>query len=562
VSSNTSNWISDAAAAGILGASAVMGEYSDTDLEPYLSGCILKVGALIDNTFDRDGAYGEGALYYSHALHCLTKTMPVLDRLYGVRFPDDMIARSCDFLIYQTDAATGRIYDYGDAFETISLFRQDGYLGFGNMAYLAGKFRDPHLMWYYKLNPGLTERDLIFLDESVEARPPDDLPRTKLFRDAGTAVFRSGFGADDFMFVFRCGAFFNHHHFDQGSFFLQDRGVELLTESGRTDYYADPWYRKLFIQAGGHNCVLVDENPESQKAGDFLYDVPAWRDYASITDFISFDGGACVSGRLDPLYKGKLSNLRRTVLYVEPRTIVLIDEASGAEDTRQINLLFHAPERDDIAIADGGAAVERSGVRLGMRTIGPESLVSEILKRPMTINEFNRSNTVTMKARGYLRQTAMLGWGGDATVVANIMSTDTAVLASLNERITDEYARVNLAGKDFMINRTGGRTMSVGGVVTDALVYAARSDGYVAIRATSLTVDGENALSADAPVSVEVRSDGRMTYSAGTDVTAAFRRSSKPKKVLIDGAASKDWQYRNGSLVIKLRDGTGEIELQ
>ena len=132
-----------------------------------------------------------------------------------------------------------------------------------NFAYLASKNNDGNLKWIYDMNPGRRESDLFFADDSVKAEKPENLSEVKLFRDIGMAVFRSGFGDDDFAFIFRCGPFYNHQHFDQGSFYFVDRGETFLTEVGKTDYYDDPWYQRLAIQPGGHNCILINGNVKS-----------------------------------------------------------------------------------------------------------------------------------------------------------------------------------------------------------------------------------------------------------------------------------------------------------
>ncbi len=565
VSSNTSNWISDAMGAGLLGCVAVMDEYAPDELEPYLSGCLLKLGRLVEETFDTDGAYGEGALYYSHALHCLTKTMPVMERTFGVRFPEDKIARSHEFLVYQTDAESGRIYDYGDAFENVDLFRPTGYLGFGNFAFLISKYRDPSLAWYYRLNPGMTGRDLIFFDPAVRPEPPEHgLPTAAHFRDAGTAVFRSGFSHDDFVFVFRCGPYYNHHHFDQGSFFLSDRGEEFLTESGRTDYYTDPWYQKLYIQAGGHNCVLVDDNPESQKAGDFLHDVPAWNDHARITDFIRFDGGAFVSGRLETLYKGKLDFLSRSVLYIEPRTVVLIDEAVAGDDAREVNLRFHALHRDEIDVDGSTATVEKRGGSLTIRTISSAPHRAEVRKRPMTLNEFGRADAVTMRARGYLELTGDFPSPGGSRTFVNVMSSDSQVMANLNERLMDGCAVLSLVGVEYTLKTRPGWTISRGGSETDALVLSQRGEAVFAACATYLSNGGSTVFSADAPVTLDIVAGGRtVNWSARSPVSLVLALEAKPRRVLLDGEPLENWRYDNGSgLTVKLPTGSGTLEIR
>jgi len=566
VSSSTSNWIADVMGAGILISVALMDEYGDDELEPYLGGCILKLGELVENAFDPDGGYGEGVLYYSHALHCLTKAMAVLERTFGVRFPEK-IARSHLSLLYRTDPVTKDVFDFGDAYRNLTMFRWDSYLSLSNFSYLIGKYRDPRLRWLYEASPGANELDLFFLDETVPAEGPDGLPTVKLFGEIGTAVFRSGFGHGDFVFIFRCGPFYNHQHLDQGGFHLVDRGEKFLGEVGRSDYYNDPWYQKLIIQPGGHNCILVDGNPESQRPGDFLKDVPAWKDYARITDFLRFDGGACVSGRLEPLYKGKLSKLRRTALYVEPRTVVLIDEAVGAGDAREINLRFHAPDRESISVRGRDTLITRPAGTLTIHTVSPGSYRAEILKRPMTLVEFDREDAVRMKARGFLQLTADLGWAGTSTTFVNVLSTEDGVNARLNERVHGDHVVLNLGGSDYFINKTDGKRYSDGELSTDALVFSERDGGFVAVRATHVAENGKILLESDEPVTLEFGGGGKdgstVTYSLSLRSDMRLRLSSRPRRITLNGAKFTGWKYNaETGLRLTLPAGNGVLEIR
>ncbi|MCE5251585.1 heparinase II/III-family protein, partial [bacterium] len=565
VSSNTSNWICDVTAGSILCSVALMGDYPPEDLEPYLSGSILKVGELARDAFGPDGAYGEGTLYYIHTLHGLTKSMAVLDRMFDVHFPEK-IAKSHYFLLYQMDPGTKRICDFGDAFENLMMFNSSSYLSLANCAYLLGKYRDPYLKWLYGFNPGTTERDLLFGDETIVAKSPGDLPPVAHFRDIGTTVFRSGFGHDDFMFVFRCGPFVNHQHFDQGAFFLNDRGENFLGEAGRTDYYADLWYQKLVIQPGGHNCILADGNPESQRAGDFLRDVPAWKNYAFTTDFITFDGGAFVSGRLDPIYKGKFTSLRRSVLYLSPRTVVLIDEAVGAPGTGTVELRFHAPMMEDISVSGRDAFIRRPSGTLAVRTLCPGNISAEIVRRPMTLNEMSDKSAANMKARGFLRLSADLGQDGGAATVVTVMTTDRAVMDGLNDRTAPDHAVLSAGETGFFINTARGGMYTEGSVTTDALVIAAGPKETIAMRATMVDLQGEMFLRADKPVSVVYRRDGvvkTLSCSAFEPTRITMALDSKPGRVLLNGVPFKGWKYsKKDGVVIELPAGESVIGIK
>ena len=127
--------------------------------------------------------------------------------------------------------------------------------------------KDPVMRWYYAQfdRPSLSK--FIFYDDSVAPQPPK-LPSSRIFRDKGNAVFRSGWDKDAIVFLYRAGPNFNHHHADQGSFLLNAFGESLISEAGWSDYYKDPYYATFFTQAIGHSTVLVDGNPESQSIAD------------------------------------------------------------------------------------------------------------------------------------------------------------------------------------------------------------------------------------------------------------------------------------------------------
>ncbi len=564
VSSNTSNWIGDVTAGSILCAAAVYRDYGDKALEPYLTGSILKLGELVRSAFDSGGDYGEGSLYYMHALHGLTKSMAVLERFFDVRFPQK-IARSHTSLLYQFDPGSKRIYSFGDAYENLMLFSPGSYLGMGNAAWLLSKYRDPHLKWLYDFNPGDTERDLIFLDETIEAQPPDDLPKAVHFGEVGTTVFRSGFSHNDFAFIFRCGPYVNHQHFDQGAFFLADRGEEFLGETGRTDYYADDWYQNLVIQPGGHNCILVNGNPESQRHGDFLHDVPAWKDHASTTDFFTFEDGAFVSGKLDPLYFGALDSLRRSVLYLEPRMVILIDEIMGTPEAHSIELRFHAPFMEDISADGGDIRVTRPGGALTIRTFSPASFRSVILRRPMTLREIGDKNPQNMKKRGFIQLSIPFENGVRNAVFVNALSTDREAMSQFDHRSLAGHAIFTYHGRRYKVNTSNGARYRADDAITDALVFAPLENGFLALRTTEAAVPGAPAIIADKPVSLRLETGKRVSfsYAAPEDTRLTITVSSKPEAMIIDGKQINGWKYSAAEgLSFILPAGGGRVEIR
>jgi hypothetical protein len=560
VSGNTSNWISHVTGGGILCAVAIMNEYSDKQLEPYLTGMILKLGELVKMTFDRDGSYGEGYSYHNFTMQTLSEIMPVLERNFGVKFPET-VANSYKYLIYQMNPATNKLLEFGDTNDKYFGVTGSKFFPMSNFAHLIGKYRNPHLKWLYDLSPGYSDRDLFFLDETVIAKNPEHIPKIKLFRDVGTVIFRSGFDTNDFIFVFRCGPFYNHQHFDQGSFFLSDLGNEFITEAGKTDYYDDPWYQKLFIQPGGHNCILINGNPESQRAGDIFNDVRAWQDYAKITDFIVFKMGAFVSGDLTKIYKGQFRYLSRNVLYLKPRTILLIDEGLGTTEAKEMNLRFHSSRKKDIQIDGNTSIINRPKGSLFIYTISPEDYTSEILKRPMSLAEFKKENAITMKAKGFLQLTSHLKPEGITWI--NLLTTDKDIIANLNVKKSISYTLLRIDNNSYLINKVVGKSYKFDNIKTDALIYSSQKDSYTAFKVKYLYKGENKIVEASSPISITVDNNRKPTikYSASKRTKMHFFLKNKPHAIELNGKKIDAWIYKYPFLEFNILKGNGIIRI-
>jgi hypothetical protein len=450
------------------------------------------------------------------------------------------------YLPYQINSQTKEVYDFGDTGTKL--------LPLSNFAAVLFRTRDPLLKWLENLAPGESEADLLFGDDSIRPESPAGrLSPVRLFRDVGTAVFRSGFAPDDFCFVFRAGPFYNHQHFDQGSFFLADRGEDFLTEGGRTDYYSDPWYQGFFIQPGAHNCILVDDNVESQRAGDLLDDVKAWQDYARITDFLDFDDGAFLSAELAPIYQGKFQTLRRSLLYLKPRTIVLIDTGEGAREADRLNLRFHAPLKEDIWLAGNTAVIKRKSRELCLRTLQPGDVIAEIRKRPLSLYEFAAENPITMKARGFLQLSA--GIEGGLVQFINLMGTDSSLVSGAGLADRGPYFELQAGGRRYLVKKPGSARFEADGWVIAADLFSQKDGGIRALRVTEIQEDSRPIFRSDSPVSLAMEKQKKsLTFS-----TWARRKSrveivspSKPRAVERNGRLFQPWSWAKGAVLLEI----------
>jgi hypothetical protein len=555
VSSNTSNWISHVTGGGILCALAIGREYPSAQLEPYLTGMMVKLAAFVAASFDPDGYYGEGYYYHNFAMQSLSHSLPALENSFGMPPPADVM-NSFQYLLYQQDNQTGRIFEFGDAHDDLIPSSMSNY------AYVLARDGNPRLRWLYEQRPGDNYLDLLFTPPPGASEPPSSLPLSKRLSGVGSTILRSGFEHDDFALIFKCGPFFNHQHFDQGSFFLADRGELFIEECGNSNYYEDPWYPRLYIQAGGHDCLLTDGQVESQRAGDFRHDVSGWQDHARTTDFLEFDGGAFLSADLTPVYKGKWQSLRRSLIFLRPRTLLIIDRGEGAVGVETLTARFHAPRKEDIVIEDGAAAIVRGSKKLWIKTLLPPGVDRRVAKRPLSINEFKAENSITMKARGFLELAAPVQNGAAGFI--NLLSTDAEIVSGLDAVAKSGHEEVTIAGSRYFLDTAEGRSYEADGVMTDALVFRKTSDGFLAARATRVEENGRALLRSDRRGSFSVSGGGKglkISYAAPDGARLEIPAARSPRSVVIGPKTGINWKYRNGMIGIELAAGEGTIKI-
>lgn len=126
---------------------------------------------------------------------------------------------------------------------------------------------------------------------------------------------------------------FSHSHGDQNSFVVVSAGRPVLIDSGYYDYYQSPHWRTWYTQTRAHNAITFDGGT-GQKTGD--------RGAAgTIVAFEQHGDYDVAIGEAAQAYGGAVSTMRRTLVFVRPGTLIVIDSASSsAPRTWEWN--FHA----------------------------------------------------------------------------------------------------------------------------------------------------------------------------------------------------------------------------
>ena len=361
---NTSNWIAHTVGGALIAAASIAGDVepseSNGQFEIYLNGLLLKLEDHIAASFLADGSYGEGISYHEFDTETLGPALNALRRVFGIDYwKQTHVVDSLTYPLYTLAQPTSGSLDMGDTHPPA---------GHG-IPPLVYESKDPVMRWYFAQFDRPSLGKFIFYDDSVVPQPPK-LPSSRIFRDKGNAVFRSGWDKDAIILLYRAGPNFNHHHADQGSFLINAFGESLVSEAGWSDYYKDPYYATFFTQAIGHSTVLVDGNPESQTIAD-TPQFAALNRYPRITDSITSEFYDGVGSELSSVYQDRLARYVRRIVFVKPHYFVVFDDLKVNGKPAQFDFLLHLPIREKIKIAGLTAIYNGEKASLAVRSFAP-----------------------------------------------------------------------------------------------------------------------------------------------------------------------------------------------
>ncbi len=571
VTSNSSNWISHIAGGALLGLMAIAWDDAELgDLEPWLTGFILKEHRYITTVFGRDGSYGEGFRYYNFAMKSFAKTIPTLKRIFGLDLSAPFFGSHQETL-WSSIVEKNLSFGFGDTESYLKQEAQAWWIGgesgpMNNWAWLLELSRDPSLAWLYgQLKEFDTLQEVLHETSDIRPERPESLGTVRFFPDVGTAVFRSGWTPEDFLFVFRSGPFFNHQHLDQGSFAFVDHGEVFLEEryDGEHHYYDDPVYRSHAIQPISHNTILLNRNPQSQKVGDPKGFAPGMNDQARLLHWLDAPDLAFVAGSLEKVYVDEVRQLKRNVVFLKPRSILLIDEIVPARAPIEVNRLFHTRWKKDICPGDWESRITKGSKVLRLVHLAPETAVKEILREPHFLYQYAARPLIE---RGYLQIS-------DRTEKEKLIFAD--LLSAAPEGSPSPYEiekhKESVSIRRKMGERTQtvvlnlGSSISLGDWSSDALILASSSRGEIFLaRGTTLSLEGGIKLHSDRPFYGLLRRDNdllELEANQEEKTTVSLFGLVAPRRIVVNGRPFKDFRFDSSLslLQISLPPGSSRI---
>ncbi|MGE0132844.1 MAG: heparinase II/III family protein [Blastocatellales bacterium] len=575
IMANTSNWIGHTVGGALIAAAAIAGDVkaAETDgrFEIYLNGLLRKFEAHLAASYLPDGSYGEGISYQEFDLETTAPAFEALKRVFGVDYwRRSRVIASLSFPLYTLAQPTSASLDMGDSHPPSGR----------TIAPLISQSKDPTLRWFYDQFPHSEIRDFLFFDDSIKPRPPDlaQLPTSRIFRDKGNAVFRSGWGADDLVFLFRAGPNFNHNHADQGSFLLTAFGEPLATEAGWSHYYNDPYYATFFTQAVGHNTVLVDGNPESQSIAD-TPQFAALNAYPKITDAITSEFYDAVGSDLTAVYQDRLTRYTRRIVFVKPHYFVVFDDLAAASEPAKFDWLLHLPDRSRVATSSDLAVYRGDKAALAVKSLAPAAVAVRDGRLPYATFATSTPKT-TPPQPAFLDLQTTKPASAAQFLVALVPARTSEAARELANRMTaisgDGFAGVRAergAERDLVIFRIGAanETLRYEDYATDAAAWTVTQNGarlklFAAQQARSFARAGRRMFTSDTAASLAASYGENVIEAVCDAATAATLRlftGSKPLRVLLDGrAAAMSFNQAEATISLTVPAGRRQLKIE
>ncbi|UCV05484.1 heparinase II/III family protein [Dechloromonas denitrificans] len=160
----------------------------------------------------------------------------------------------------------------------------------------------------------------------------------------------------------------NHSHADQNGFLLYAHGKVLAMDSGYYDYYNSPHWRNWYKQTKAHNAITFDAGKGQGLGADGLGSAQL---AGKITRFVTTADYDLVTGDAAAAYDGQVSLAKRTLVFVRPATLVVIDQLRSATPRQwEWNLHTTAPLQTNAA----GYKLNLEGAEMCAEVSAPDGL--------------------------------------------------------------------------------------------------------------------------------------------------------------------------------------------
>jgi hypothetical protein len=269
---------------------------------------------------DEDGGWHEGSSYWASYIARFTWWADVMRAAMDINAYDKPYFSKLGYYAMYVAPPGTKSGGFGDCTPNRQASSNRGL-----MTVLAAQAQNPHWEWYVEAlgGPAPTGGYVGFVRGAlpdVEAKRPDDLPSSRVFRGIGLALLNSDLtnAENDVQIHFKSSPFGtqSHGYESQNSFLLYAYGERLFIRSGRRDSYGSDHHKNWMWNTKSVNSITVNGEGQQGHSSSAV---------GEITDFQTTPGFDYVVGEAAPAYKGKLERFTRRILFAKPDVIVIWD---------------------------------------------------------------------------------------------------------------------------------------------------------------------------------------------------------------------------------------------
>jgi hypothetical protein len=572
--SNMTNHISVLCTGMGLAAIAMYGDDpQNPTLEPYLSGVLTKTRTFVGRTYYPGGSYGEPFGYQAMATRELVEQFDAFERNFGVDLSTTTNVKDFyQYPLYATDTQ-GRMQDFGDGGGSYTFTAPPS-------LWFTYRLKDPYLYNYvkplYDSGRGGYDGYLWFVD-GIEPKSRESLPTSRMFEGKGNMIMRSGWDEAATIIIFKSGPNSNHYHYDQGNFVIRTNGEELLQDPGTGGGYYQPYYRIYNSMTVGHNTLLLDMDSESQWPADYDNRIATLKSWPKMIHSFAGDIADAAEGDLACVYKGKLSNYTRTLLYTKSGALFVLDRVKSYQP-HEFEWLFHAVPAN-LRFSNGRVTIDKERARLTMDVLSPELASGGAAD---TYDQRSRNSNIRIAAHQQNEGFVALASKPNLTeAVFFAVITPEAKPAGGNFGDRPVTSRIDSKGwigakttrgdvyDMAMFRLDSAASNSAGGFDSDASRFTASFEKGKLVKAyfegSSFSGSGINLVSS-APLTAAA---ALMSSGMNLEVNAAKAcdlkvASAKASQVLVNGSPSKNFKFDQGtgSMTISLPQGKSQISIR
>jgi hypothetical protein len=291
---------------------------------------------------DDDGGWHEGISYGHSYLGRFTWWADVMREAMGINAYDKPFFSKAGYHTMYLMPPGKKGGGFGDG-----SWRRSASSNVSLMSQFAAQAGNGHWQWYVEQMGGPREIGgyIGFIRGTlpkVDAKPPDDLPSSRLFRGTGQAYLNSDLteASKSVQVIFKSSPFGTQSHGNEAnnSFVLWAYGKQLLVRSGHYDSYGSAHHSNWVWSTRSVNNITVNGRGQKKRTAQARGKITAFKTTPSMD---------IVVGEAGTAYEPPLERFTRAIIFVKPELVVVYDRLETKEPST-FEYWLHAINKIDV----------------------------------------------------------------------------------------------------------------------------------------------------------------------------------------------------------------------